>query len=107
MTVDDNTQLSCVKYYLDGRLEEQFSENEIEEAERLLELQTGASDEYQTIRIVAEDKAGNTADSGEWHVLVNTSDRNSRTIQNNPGRSGVRIPQNRRNSRTMTGRRSD
>ena len=47
VTVDDNTQLSCVKYYLDGRLEEQFSEDEIEEAERLLELQTGASDEYQ------------------------------------------------------------
>ena len=75
MTVDDNIQLSCVKYYLDGRLEEQFSEDEIEEAEGLLELQTGASDEYQTIRIVAEDKSGNTADSGEWHVLVNTSDR--------------------------------
>ena len=75
VTVDDNIQLSCVKYYLDGRLEEQFSEDEIEEAERLLELQTGASEEYQTIRIVAEDKSGNTADSGEWHVLVNTSDR--------------------------------
>ena len=31
VTVDDNTQLSCVKYYLDGKLEEQFSEDEIEE----------------------------------------------------------------------------
>ena len=93
VTVDDNTQLSCVKYYLDGRLEEQFSKDEIEEAERLLELQTGASDEYQTIRIVAEDKAGNTADSGEWHVLVNTSDR-TRKFKNHTEQSRTQWRQN-------------
>ena len=93
VTVDDNTQLSCVKYYLDGRLEEQFSEDEIEEAERLLELQTGASDEYQTIRIVAEDKAGNTADSGEWHVLVNTSNR-TRKFKNHTEQSRTQWRQN-------------
>lgn len=93
VTVDDNTQLSCVKYYLDGRLEEQFSEDEMEELEGLLELQTGASDEYQTIRIIAEDKAGNTADSGEWHVLVNTSDR-TRKFNKRTERSKAQWSQN-------------
>ena len=75
VTVDDNTALSEVRYYLDGKLEEQFSAEDIEEMEGLLELQTKASDEYQKIQIIAEDKAGNITDSGEWHVLVNTSGR--------------------------------
>lgn len=75
VAVDDNTALSKVSYYLDGKLEEQFSAEDIEEMEGLLELQTKASDEYQRIQIIAEDKAGNVTDSGEWHVLVNTSGR--------------------------------
>ena len=43
--------------------------------EGLIELQMKASDEYQAIRIIAEDRAGNVADSGKRHVLVNLSDR--------------------------------
>ena len=33
-----------------GKINEKFSKDEIEEAERLLELQTGASDEYQHLK---------------------------------------------------------
>lgn len=73
--VSDNTELLKVQYYLDGKLEEEFSEKEIEEMEGLIELQMKASDEYQAIRIIAEDRAGNVADSGKRHVLVNLSDR--------------------------------
>ena len=57
--VSDNTELLKVQYYLDGKLEEEFSEKEIEEMEGLIELQMKASDEYQAIRIIAEDRAGN------------------------------------------------
>ena len=82
VTVDDNMAMSNVKCYIDGELEAVFSEEEIEQFEGLLELQTKSSDEYQTIQIVAEDKAGNRADSGEWHVLVNTSERTRKRSQN-------------------------
>ena len=90
-TVDDNIALSSVRYYLDGKLEAQFSEEDIQEMEGLLELQTKASEEYQTIQVVAEDKAGNVADSGEWHVLVNTSNR---TKKQNSGVSAGSHPGN-------------
>jgi len=73
--VSDNTELRNVRYYLNGKLEEEFSEEEIDGMEGLIELQTKASDEYQTIQITAEDKAGNVSDSGKRHVLVNTSER--------------------------------
>lgn len=75
VTVDDNIALSSVRYYLDGELEAQFSDEDVQEMEGLLELQTKASEEYQTIQVIAEDKAGNVTDSGEYHVLVNTSER--------------------------------
>ena len=42
--VSDNTELLKVQYYLDGKLEEEFSEKEIEEMEGLIELQMKASD---------------------------------------------------------------
>ena len=73
--VSDNTELLTVQYYLDGKLEEEFTAEEIESMEGLIELQMKASDEYQTVQMIVEDKAGNVSDSGKRHVLVNLSER--------------------------------
>lgn len=71
VVVSDNLLLDSVKYYLDDELVKEYNSDELEQTEGVLRLKTGSSGDYQTIKIEAADAAGNTAESKEWHVLVN------------------------------------
>ncbi len=76
--ISDNTLLESVRYYLDGQLTATYNKEELETMGGVLYLKTGSADDYQTIKLEAEDAAGNLSESEEWHILVNATQQTNR-----------------------------
>ncbi|MGN0203301.1 MAG: Ig-like domain repeat protein [Coprococcus sp.] len=76
--ITDNTMLESVRYYLDGQLVRTYKKDELEQMDGVLYLKTGSADDYQTIKLEAEDAAGNLSESKEWHILVNATQQTIR-----------------------------
>lgn len=76
--ISDNTVLQSVRYYLDGELTAAYNKEELEKTGGILYLKTGSADDYQTIKLEAEDAAGNLSVSEEWHILVNATQQTVR-----------------------------
>ena len=99
LNVKDNIFMFYVEVYLDGKLFKHFEEDEIEQLSGELLLDISSSNQYQTIRLVSCDKAGNiskevynpetnTHVSASYKVLV-TQNRLVQFINNKPLLIGV------------------
>lgn len=73
LSVKDNTLLSKVELYLDGELVHTYEGDELVVENGKLYIDLDSSSNYQTIKLIAYDEAGNPTDPIEYSVLVTSN----------------------------------
>ena len=73
LSVKDNTTLSYVKLYLDGKLAHTYKGDELIAENGTISINVDSKGDYQTVRLVAYDEAGNPTEPMEYSVLVTSS----------------------------------
>ena len=69
----DNTTLSYVELYLDGKLAHTYKGDELIAENGTISINVENKGEYQTVRLIAYDEAGNPTEPMEYSVLVTSS----------------------------------
>lgn len=70
LSVKDNTVLSYVELYLDGQLVHTYMADELEVVDGQLTITVDSKNEFQTVKLIAYDAAGNPTEPVEYEVLV-------------------------------------
>lgn len=70
LSVKDNTVLSYVELYLDGQLVHTYMADELEVVDGQLTITVDSKNEFQTVKLIAYDAAGNPTEPMEYEVLV-------------------------------------
>lgn len=73
LSVKDNTTLSYVELYLDGKLAHTYKGDELIAENGTISINVENKGEYQTVRLIAYDEAGNPTEPMEYSVLVTSS----------------------------------
>ncbi len=73
LSVKDNMLLSYVELYLDGVLVHVYEGDELTIDDGLLTITVDSKDDYQTVKIIAYDAAGNPTDPVEYQILVTSN----------------------------------
>ena len=83
LNVKDNTRLSKVELYLDGKLVHTYEGDELIVEDGKIYIDIDSKGEYQTVKLIAYDEAGNPTEPAEYDVLV-TSNRWVQFVANKP-----------------------
>lgn len=73
LSVKDNTTLAYVELYLDGKLVHTYKGDELTAEDGVITINVDSRGDYQTIRLIAYDEAGNSTEPMEYSVLVTSS----------------------------------
>lgn len=73
LTVKDNMLLSYVELYLDGELYHVYKDDELVVDNGQLVIDLGSKNDWQSVKLIAYDQAGNPTDPIEYNVLVTSS----------------------------------
>lgn len=73
LSVKDNTVLSYVELYLDGELVHTYTADELQIVDGQLTITVDSKNDYQNVKIIAYDAAGNPTDPVEYNVLVTSN----------------------------------
>lgn len=90
INVKDNMGMSYVEIYLDEKLWHTYTEDDFSITDGLFTMYIDSKNAYQSIRVIAADKAGNLVESKEYKVLV-TSNKWILFFMNKPMLIGVRV----------------
>lgn len=71
--VKDNAKLAYAEMYIDGRLVHTYKQDELMAKDGTIKLNVDSKEDYQTIRLIAYDAAGNASEPLEYSVLVTPS----------------------------------
>ena len=73
LSVKDNMALSYVELYLDGRLAHTYKGDELMVEDGVIAINIDSKGDYQTVKLIAYDEAGNPTDPAEYSVLVTSN----------------------------------
>lgn len=73
LSVKDNTVLSYVELYLDGKLIHTYKGDELTVEDGVIAIDIDSKGDYQTVKLIAYDEAGNPTDPAEYSVLVTSN----------------------------------
>ena len=73
LSVKDNAKLAYAEMYSDGRLVHTYKQDELMAKDDTIKLNVDSKEDYQTIRLIAYDAAGNASEPLEYSVLVTPS----------------------------------